>query len=52
MEEKQFEIDDISNLFQEERSALAMLQAKYDQVKKRHDLIMEERRLAEEREKV
>ena len=51
MEEKQLEIDDISNLFEEERAALSLLQSKYDQVKIKHDKIMEERRLAQQKEK-
>lgn len=51
MEEKQLEIDDITNLFEEERKGLSLLQSKYDAVKKKYDIIMEERRLAAEREK-
>jgi hypothetical protein len=51
MEEKQLEIDDISNLFEEERKALSILQSKYDIVKQKYDSIMEERRLADEKER-
>ncbi len=51
MEEKQLEIDDISNLFEEERKALSVLQSKYDAMKQKYDVIMEERRLAEQKER-
>lgn len=52
MEEKQIEIDDISVIFHEEKSHLDELQARFTDLQKEYESILDERRLAEDAKKV
>ncbi|KAJ3113259.1 hypothetical protein HDU96_003601 [Phlyctochytrium bullatum] len=51
MEEKQSELEDLTAIYMEEKSQLDELQARYNDLQKEYDRIMEERRLAQEAKK-
>nr|KAJ3422260.1 hypothetical protein HK105_000469 [Polyrhizophydium stewartii] len=51
MEEKQAEIDDITAIFMEEKAHLDELQARYADLQKEYEKIIEDKRIAEEQKK-